>query len=388
MIALSRPCPQCQKAILLSGGEAARPVPCPHCKALLQISSGSVEIARSTITPLEPPPPSPPPPPLPPVIYRPDSRRTLLILTLLILCATAIIGVIGVVWVLRRSADSRAQANEAAGVADKDNDRLISRRAAGAKTVESATEETTSPVAPKPTLPRKGNTAGVGSMSSLQTQPQPDSSLATAVDSVRRAVVTIFHDTNSFGSGFIVQRRKWLATNHHVVTGALTATAFRKQDGKDEPLTIEVEGFVACDPGADLVILALKEDWPAEPLKLSATRPRLGDDVFAIGTPKGLAETITKGIISQLRSAADIGQENLASGTQIIQTDAFMTEGSSGGPLCSTSGHVVGINTFVQKNDTDNVEFHFAVSVEELSRLVQKASGRIRPLAELPRAHE
>jgi len=310
-------------------------------------------------------------------------------LTILALCATAVVGVIGAAWMLRRSADTRADDNKAV-MFDSEDVRTIQLREAREKHPASTTvaNEATKSADPKTPLSLKEKAAGLSPLSSLQTQPPMGSSLATAVDSVRRAVVTIFHDTNSFGSGFVVHRRNWLATNHHVVAGAITATAFRKQDGNDEPLTIAVEGYVACDPESDLVILALKEDWPAEPLKLSTTRPRPGDDVFAIGTPKGLAETITKGIISQLRSAADIGQENLAPATKIIQTDAFMTEGSSGGPLCSTSGHVVGINSFVQKNETDNVEFHFAVSVEELSRLVQKTSGRVRPLAELPRARE
>lgn len=340
---------------------------------------------------LPPIPPLPPPPPPPSGIRRQPSMGLFQFLTILTLCVTAVVGVVGAAWMLRRSADTRADGNKAASTdANSVDVRPTQLRGTREKNTAAAaaTNEATNSAESKTPLPRKENTTRLSSQSSLQTQPQPGSSLATAVDSVRRAVVTIFHDTNSFGSGFVVQRRKWLATNHHVVAGAITATAFRKQDGNDEPLTIAVEGFVACDPGADLVILALKEDWPAEPLKLSTTRPRLGDDVFAIGTPKGLAETITKGIISQLRSAADIGQENLAPGTKIIQTDAFMTEGSSGGPLCSTSGHVVGINSFVQKNDTDNVEFHFAVSVEELSRLVQKTSGRVRPLAELPRARE
>ncbi len=292
----------------------------------------------------------------------------------------------GVAWVLRRSVDSppvnKAEKGDATRVeqqAREAKDAAPDKKAASQEPAGQATSKA-------PPTPKANSDMGL--TSDLRATLQPGSSLATAVDSVRRAVVTIVQDEDGFGSGFVVQRRRWLATNHHVVAGAKKAAAFRKLDGADEPITIKVEGFVACDPRADLVILALEKDWPAEPLRLSGKKPRLGDDVFAVGTPKGLTETVTKGIISQLRSAADLGQKNFAPTTKIIQTDAFMTHGSSGGPLCAISGQVVGINTFGLKAGTDKEEFHFAVSVEELSRLLQKAGGRIRPLAELPRARE
>ena len=292
----------------------------------------------------------------------------------------------GVAWVLRRSSDSPP-----VNKAEKVDATRVEQQAREAKDAapdkNAASREPAGQATPKAPPTPKAN-SDMGSTADLRATLQPGSSLATAVDGVRRAVVTIVQDEDGFGSGFVVQRRRWLATNHHVVAGAKKAAAFRKLDGADEPITIKVEGFVACDPRADLVILALEKDWPAEPLRLSGKRPRLGDDVFAVGTPKGLTETVTKGIISQLRSAADLGQKNFAPTTKIIQTDAFMTHGSSGGPLCSTSGQVMGINTFGLKTGTDKEEFHFAVSVEELSRLLQKAGGRIRPLAELPRARE
>jgi S1-C subfamily serine protease len=292
----------------------------------------------------------------------------------------------GVAWVLRRSSD-----NQPVNKAEKGDATQVEQQAREAKDAapdkNAASKEPAGQATPKAPPTPKAN-SDTGSTSDLRATLQPGSSLATAVDSVRRAVVTIVQDEQGFGSGFVVQRRRWLATNHHVVAGAKKAAAFRKLDGATEPITIEVEGFVACDPRADLVILALEKDWPAEPLRLSGKKPRLGDDVFAIGTPKGLTETVTKGIISQLRYAADLGQENFAPTTKIIQTDTFITHGSSGGPLCATSGHVMGINTFGLKTDTGKDDFHFAVSVEELSRLLQKAGGRIRPLAELPRARE
>jgi serine protease Do len=293
----------------------------------------------------------------------------------------------GVAWVLRRSSDIQA-ITKAKNLDATQTEQQAREAKNAAPDKNAAAQDPAGQAKPQAPPPQKPANSAAGSTSDLRATLQPGSSLATAVDSVRRAVVTIVQDEHGFGSGFVVQRRRWLATNHHVVAGAKRAAAFRKQDGADEPITIEVAGFVACDPRVDLVILALDKDWPAEPLRLSSKKPRLGDDVFAVGTPKGLTETVTKGIISQLRSAHDLGQKNLAPAAKIIQTDAFMTHGSSGGPLCAISGQVMGINTFVHKSDGDSVVFHFAVSVEELSRLLEKAGGRIRPLAELPRARE
>ena len=391
MIASPHPCPGCQKTILLCGVQSDRPVPCPHCKSLLQINSGAIQIFRLAAPPPPAPRRRPPPPPRPLSDDAPQlttSVRVLLALLLTVSCVAAVITVVGVVWLVRLPAGSRGHGMVKAAPAEKADAPSNGFEPTLKNRPDSAAKAKPRPMNPGNPAQVPEHVAVVSSPAIAQLPLQPGASLATAVDSVRHAVVTVAHDASGFGSGFIVQRKRWVATNHHVVAGALSASVFRKLDGDDEPLEGKVEGFVACDPSADLVILALKEDWPAEPLQLSTTPPRLGDDVFAIGTPKGLTETITRGIVSQLRFAADIGHEHLAPATKIIQTDAFMTEGSSGGPLCSTSGQVLGINSFVQKNDNDNVEFHFAISVEELSRLVAKAGNHVRPLAELPRTRE
>jgi S1-C subfamily serine protease len=144
----------------------------------------------------------------------------------------------------------------------------------------------------------------------------------------------------------------------------------------------------SCDPGKDLVVLALEKDWPGDPLRLSGDKPRLGEDVFAIGAPQGLTETITRGIVSQLRSAADISHRGLSPSTKIIQTDAFFTHGSSGGPLCSADGKVIGITSFGVQQDPQSAEFQFAIAAEELADLLSKANSVARPLTELPPARD
>lgn len=318
-----------------------------------------------------------------------------MVMAVLAACLATVAGTRVVVWMLRHGSPTRNDGDREPlrGIASAEP-RLEQAPAKQSPQAANPDENTTSQPRGSSGSPPNAASQGEPSRSTAGTRQAvgatlpAGSSLAAAVDRIRLSVVTLMQDNNGFGSGFIVQRRRWLATNHHVVAGATRVRAFRKHDEDAEPIFVDVAGFVACDPRKDLVILALEKDWPAEPLRLSGTKPRLGVEVFAIGTPKGLTETVTKGIVSQVRSAADIGHDGLSPSTKIIQTDAFMTHGSSGGPLCSTNGHVIGINTFVQKNDSDNVEFHFAVAVEELSRLLERSSERVRPLEELPRAHE
>jgi S1-C subfamily serine protease len=212
--------------------------------------------------------------------------------------------------------------------------------------------------------------------------PPARPSLTAAIDGALHAVATIH--ANGQGSGFVVQQRRWLATNLHVVQGAHEAKATGRRANSDDQFEINVEGFVACDPDKDLVILLLREEWPAKPLVLSVDQPRLGEEVFAVGTPEGFEETLTRGIVSQVRKASDVGCDSLAPGTKIIQTDAAFSHGSSGGPLFSANGDVIGITSFSLKREPDSAEFRFAVAAEELASLIRLADGPVRPLAQLP----
>src|SRR5262249_13061267 len=95
---------------------------------------------------------------------------------------------------------------------------------------------------------------------------------------------------------------------------------------------------------------------PYAELGIEAT---VGDDVFAVGAPSGLEGTVTKGIVSQVREFE---------GLKLIQTDAAISPGNSGGPLISAkSGRVIGINTWkIRKEQGEGLSF--AVAVEELER--------------------
>jgi uncharacterized protein (TIGR02145 family) len=124
--------------------------------------------------------------------------------------------------------------------------------------------------------------------------------------------------------------------------------------------TYEVEGYMAEDEQNDLVILKVKYNLGI-PLKLAQTMVKQGDDVLVIGSPKGLAATITKGIVS-----------NLNTELILIQIDAAISPGSSGGPVFNINGEVIGI-TVAQLERAQNI--NFAIPVKTLETLLQFKSS-------------
>jgi S1-C subfamily serine protease len=141
------------------------------------------------------------------------------------------------------------------------------------------------------------------------------------------------------GSGVLVGPGGLALTNSHVVRGA---TAVEAELAGGETLVADVVGD---DPFTDLALLDLGTDQPT--LELADSNAlRVGTLVLAIGSPFGLARTVTLGIVSALgRNLTSPGGRAIEG---VIQTDALLNPGNSGGPLVDTKGHVVGINTAVQ----------------------------------------
>jgi S1-C subfamily serine protease len=143
------------------------------------------------------------------------------------------------------------------------------------------------------------------------------------------------------GSGFVIDKAGHVVTSLHVVEGAETITvSFSNRDRVKARL-------VGADPATDLAVLQL--DTPSRaltPLILGdSDRLAVGDPVVAIGNPFGLDRTVTAGIVSAL--ARPLTAPNGAELEDVIQTDAALNEGSSGGPLIDSSGTVVGVATAV-----------------------------------------
>ncbi|MFN5517131.1 MAG: S1C family serine protease [Bacteroidota bacterium] len=160
---------------------------------------------------------------------------------------------------------------------------------------------------------------------------------------------------DAIGSGFFIQK-DLIVTNYHVIEGANSALTHLNSINN----TYEVEGYVAKDEQNDLVILKVKYNLGI-PLKLAQTMVKQGDDVLVIGSPKGLAATITKGVVS-----------NLNTELKLIQIDAAISPGSSGGPVFNINGEVIGI-TVAQLERAQNI--NFAIPVKTLETLLQFKSS-------------
>jgi serine peptidase DegS len=141
----------------------------------------------------------------------------------------------------------------------------------------------------------------------------------------------------ALGSGVIFDDQGHVATNHHVIAEADTIMV-QLADGRVTQATI-----VGRDPDTDLAVLRIKlGKLPVMPLGRS-DRLQVGDEVLAIGSPLGLSQTVTHGIVS----ATGRGQLGVATFENFIQTDAAINEGNSGGALVNALGELVGINTAV-----------------------------------------
>jgi putative serine protease PepD len=157
------------------------------------------------------------------------------------------------------------------------------------------------------------------------------------------------------GSGFVYDEQGHIVTNQHVVDGAQSIKVMFS-NGKTYDATV-----VGTDSSTDLAVL--KVDAPASllsPLALGdSTGLEVGDGVIAIGSPFGLEETVTTGIVSALHR--EIKAPNNFAIDDAIQTDAAINHGNSGGPLLDLSGKVVGVNSQIESESGGNDGIGFAV---------------------------
>jgi S1-C subfamily serine protease len=150
------------------------------------------------------------------------------------------------------------------------------------------------------------------------------------------------------GSGFILDRAGHVLTNNHVVQGAnrgieVTLSNKRRYSAK----------VVGIDKVHDLALLQI-EAPNLEPVTLAdSSGLSVGQKVYAIGNPFGLNGTMTRGIISSIRTLPAASGSESASIEDAIQTDAAINPGNSGGPLLNSRGEVIGINTMIASNGAD-----------------------------------
>jgi len=159
----------------------------------------------------------------------------------------------------------------------------------------------------------------------------------------------------ALGSGFVIDTRGDIVTNDHVVQGAKDIQV-GFSGGASYPAKI-----VGTDPSTDIAVVRVKA--PASvlhPLQFAGSDVQVGDPAYAIGSPFGLASTMTAGIISA--TGRPIQAPNGLSIQNAIQTDAPINHGNSGGPLLDRFGRVVGINSQIEGGTVDaNVGVGFAI---------------------------
>src|SRR5688572_20591443 len=175
------------------------------------------------------------------------------------------------------------------------------------------------------------------------------------------------------GSGSILDKTGHILTNYHVVEGA-NEIRVTLHDGQS------YEGSViGYDPPNDMAVV--KINAPADdlvPIELGdSSKLRVGQVVYAIGNPFGLERTMTTGIISSInRSLPSRAGRTMRS---IIQIDAALNRGNSGGPLLDTRGRLIGMNTAIASSTGENTGVGFAIPVDTIKRVVPQliATGKV-----------
>jgi S1-C subfamily serine protease len=176
------------------------------------------------------------------------------------------------------------------------------------------------------------------------------------------------------GSGFVIDKSGRIVTNYHVIEGAQEVEVNFSGDDR-VPARV-----VGSDPSTDLAVLEIDAQARAlTPLPLgNSDAVRVGDSVVAIGNPFGLERTVTAGIVSALQR--EILSPNGYTIDKVIQTDAPINDGNSGGPLLNAEGEVIGVNSQIESSGGGgNVGIGFAVPISTVREVVSQIleNGRV-----------
>jgi len=197
----------------------------------------------------------------------------------------------------------------------------------------------------------------------------PEDNLPALIKRVQASVVTILtydknHQPLAQGTGFFVDTRGTVITNYHVIKGAYYNKA-QLPDGSILPAK-EITGR---DTIGDLVCITFDTATTVvEPLQFSKTVPQVGKKVVIIGSPLGLSQTVSEGIVSAVRDVPSFGN--------IIQTTAAISPGSSGSPLLNMHGQVIGIAV---AHVVEGQNLNFAVPSQRVTALLPRITASKTP---------
>ena len=209
---------------------------------------------------------------------------------------------------------------------------------------------------------------------------------AKAISALVTPSVVSIAVTSSFGSGTgsgsIYKSNastSYIITNNHVIESAATTGTIKVEfiNGEQGAATI-----VGRDPMYDLAVLLIKSGNLPTIAVGDSSKVSVGDPVLAIGSPLGLASTVTSGIVSALNRPVTTGDEGSQSYVNAIQTDAAINPGNSGGALVDAQGRIVGVNSAIATLSTGgtsgSIGLGFSIPINEAKRVIDEiiATGK------------
>ena len=201
------------------------------------------------------------------------------------------------------------------------------------------------------------------------------SNIASGINKVYDATVYIENyngaELVNAGSGFVYRKSKGIAyilTNYSVISGN---TSIRVVFSNDKKVDAK---YIGGDQYSDIAVLSVPATHVKRVAKIgSSKKVKVGSTVFAIGSPAGNAYrgTVTKGILSGKNRLVNVSVNGGAShNMKLLQTDADMDYGNSGGPLCNSKGQVIGMNSLKLVKETINGT-NFAIAIEDVMRRIK-----------------
>src|SRR5438128_6116122 len=173
------------------------------------------------------------------------------------------------------------------------------------------------------------------------------------------------------GSGFVIDKEGHILTNYHVIADAqrVEVTLHNRKKYRAK--------VVGTDRSHDLAIVQIEAPNLTSAVLGDSRNLQVGQKVYAIGNPFGLAGTLTSGIVSSIRSVQEPDGMTI---DEAIQTDAAINPGNSGGPLLNSHGEVIGINTMIASNVGQNAGIGFAIPINTAKAVLNDllTLGRVR----------
>ena len=209
---------------------------------------------------------------------------------------------------------------------------------------------------------------------------------AKAISALVTPSVVSIAVTSSFGSGTgsgsIYKSNastSYIITNNHVIESAATTGTIKVEFINGEQVAATIVGR---DPMYDLAVLLIKSGNLPTIAVGDSSKVSVGDPVLAIGSPLGLASTVTSGIVSALNRPVTTGDEGSQSYVNAIQTDAAINPGNSGGALVDAQGRIVGVNsaiaTLSSGGTSGSIGLGFSIPINEAKRVIDEiiATGK------------